>query len=162
MESRKETSDPLADSSTKLLKMDADRLETLICAVNEAELYDGKLQPLEPDLIGEFYVLDYWRRKKYDTEYLKKLSHVLWETPFEFAIFLYRCIENYGNTKRFQDIFKDGMNILQPEVKSELSLWLFAMLLVNLSNQQPIEERIETIAKLEQLTQTYPHNEEIV
>ena len=44
--------------------MDADRLETLICAVNEAELYDGKLQPLEPDLIGEFYVLDYWRRKK--------------------------------------------------------------------------------------------------
>ena len=157
----KKLPDPLADSSTKLLKMDADRLETLICAVNEAELYDGKLQPLEPDLIGEFYVLDYWRRKKYDTEYLKKLSHVLWETPFEFAIFLYRCIENYGNTKRFQDIFKDGMNILQPEVKSELSLWLFAMLLVNLSNQQPIEERIETIAKLEQLTQTYPHNEEI-
>ena len=158
----KKLPDPLADSSTKLLKMDADLLETLICAVNEAELYDGKLQPLEPDLIGEFYVLDYWRRKKYDTEYLKKLSHVLWKTPFEFAIFLDRCIKNYGNTKRFQDIFKDGMNIIQPEVKSELSFWLFAMLLVNLSNQQPLEERIETIARLEQLTQGYPHNEEIV
>ena len=38
----KKLPDPLADSSTKLLKMDADRLETLICAVNEAELYDGK------------------------------------------------------------------------------------------------------------------------
>ena len=93
---------------------------------------------------------------------MKKLSHVLWKTPFEFAIFLDRCIKNYGNTKRFQDIFKDGMNIIQPEVKSELSFWLFAMLLVNLSNQQPLEERIETIARLEQLTQGYPHNEEIV
>ena len=158
----KKLPDPLADSSTKLLKMDADLLETLICAVNEAELYDGKLQPLEPDLIGEFYVLDYWRRKKYDTEYLKKLNHVLWETPSEFEIFLNRCIENYGTTKRFQYIFKDGMNILQPENKNELSLWVFAMLLVNLFNKQSLEERIETIARLEQLTQGYPHNEEIV
>src|SRR5699024_11123545 len=116
---------------------------------NEAELYDGKLHPLEPDLIGEFYVLDYWRRKIYDTEYLKKLNHVLWETPSEFEIFLNRCIENYGTTKRFQYIFKDGMNILQPENKNELSLWVFAMLLVNLFNKQSLEEGIDTIGRLE-------------
>src|SRR5699024_11937106 len=38
----------------------------------------------------------------------------------------------------------------------------YAKGLVNLSCEQSLEERIETIARLEQLTQTYAHNEGIV
>ena len=76
--------------------MTADELKTFICAVNEDDEYNGVLQPLEPDLIGEFYVLEYWNQRRFRKEYFEKIKEVFWSESYmhPFVIFWSRCIQN--------------------------------------------------------------------
>ncbi|MDM8212230.1 hypothetical protein, partial [Mediterraneibacter glycyrrhizinilyticus] len=81
------------NSSSILCSMDSADLEQLICEVNEEKQFEGKLKPLEPDLIGEYYVLDYWTKKKYARDYLANVFCILWKFPLHFAQFLNRCMQ---------------------------------------------------------------------
>lgn len=144
-----------------LCSMDSDDLEQLICEVNEEKRFAGKLKPLEPDLIGEYYVLDYWTKKKYDKRYLQNLVNELWKYPWNFAQFIERCIQNYGKQDAFQYLFQNGMERLCPLENSEMQTLLFSMLLVNLINEQDEKRARESVDRLEELNRNYEGNEEI-
>ena len=149
------------NSSSYLCSMNSYDLEQLICEVNEEKQFEGKLKPLEPDLIGEYYVLDYWTKKKYDRNYLKKLFCGLWEYPVYFAQFIDRCIQNYIKQDVFQYLFQNGMERLMPPENNELGMLFFSMLLVNLIGKQAEHEAIESVRRLEVLSGKNEGNEEI-
>ena len=109
-----------ADSSSILCSMDSAALEQLISEVNEEKRFDGKLKPLEPDLIGEYYVLDYWIRKKYVKGYLENSFRILWEYPLYFAQFLNRCMQNYIKQDAFKYLFQNGMEKLMPQENNKV------------------------------------------
>ena len=147
--------------SSILCSMDSADLEQLICEVNEEKQFAGKLKPLEPDLIGEYYVLDYWTKKKYAKDYLKNVFCVLWKYPLYFAQFLNRCIQNYVRQDTFQYLFQNGMERLMPPENNELGSLFFSMLLVNLTVNQTEGGATESVRCLEELSERYEGNEEI-
>lgn len=149
------------NSSSILCSMDSADLEQLICEVNEEKQFAGKLKPLEPDLIGEYYVLDYWTKKKYAKDYLKNVFCVLWKYPLYFAQFLNRCIQNYVRQDTFQYLFQNGMERLMPPENNELGSLFFSMLLVNLTVNQTEGGATESVRCLEELSERYEGNEEI-
>ena len=150
-----------ADSSSILCSMDSDNLEQLISEVNEEKRFEGKLKPLEPDLIGEYYVLDYWEKKRYVQGYLKNIFCSLWEYPLYFAQFLYRCMQNYIKQDAFKYLFHNGMEILMPQENNVQGAVLFSMLLSVSIIMQSEEEAIESIRRLKELSEKYEGNEEI-
>lgn len=144
-----------------LVSINADEFESFICAVNEENKYEGKLKPLQPDLIGEYYVLNYWTKKKYNNYYLDKLFNDLWNYPIYFAEFLNRCIQNHGTRKEFYDIFKNGLKRLYPIEKKKITNIIFARLLVNLINKQDPKNANETFYWLEEMYKQHGNNEEL-
>ena len=151
------------NSATILCSMDADKLEQLICEVNEEKQFEGKLKPLEPDLIGEYYVLDYWKKKKYDRRYLQNVVKGLWEYPWNFLLFILRCVENYGKQPVLFLFQKSMLRLIPLESIEQLlfpiaSIFLVAVfqwLLENLTEEQ------ESVDRLEELNRRNEGNEEI-
>ncbi len=152
---------PLKDASRTLLASGR-VLEPLVCAVNEENTFRERLSPLEPDLVGEFYVLDYLNDLRYDKTTLAAWMQLFWEQGWEFAVFLDRCIRNYCNAKQFQALFRDGMAVFQPEEGDSTDVVPFAMLLANLTRLQPLKEGLSTVARLEALAERYPNSDELV
>ena len=150
-----------ADSSSILCSIDSDALEQLISEVNEEKRFDGKLKPLEPDLIGEYYVLDYWTRKKYVKGYLENSFRILWEYPLYFAQFLNRCMQNYIKQDAFKYLFQNGMEKLMPQENNVQGAVFFSMLLSVSIIMQSEGEAIESIRRLKELSEKYEGNEEI-
>ena len=149
------------NSSSILCSLDSSDLEQLICEVNEEKQFEGKLNPLEPDLIGEYYVLDCWTKKKYDGEYLEKVFCALWEYPVYFAQFIDRCIQNYIKQDIFHFLFQNGMERFLPPENNELGILFFSMLLVNLIGKQGEAEAGESVSRLKELSEKYEGNAEI-
>ena len=150
-------------SAEKILEMTADELKTFICAVNEDDEYDGVLQPLEPDLIGEFYVLEYWNQSRFKKEYFEKVKEVFWSESYmlPFAIFWERCIQNYCTENRFHVFFENGMDKMGPQEDTGVACNLFIMLLVNLTAYQENVEAEKTLDRLRELSEKREGNEEI-
>ena len=150
------------NASSILCSLDSSDLEQLICEVNEEKQFEGKLNPLEPDLIGEYYVLDYWTKKKYDRNYLEKVFCELWEYPVYFAQFIDRCIQNYIKQDAFHFLFQNGMERFLPSENNERGILFFSMLLVNLIEKQEKAGAKESVRRLKKLSEKYEGNEEIV
>ena len=154
------------DALDEPLKEDADRIRsldnrgTLLSQINETEEDSDSLHPFEPDMIGECYVLRYLQNMLVNNKTkLQKLVKLLWER-FDFAVFLDRCISDYSVNPDFGRLFANEMEALKPD-NDEHSLWLYAMLLVNLSAKQSAEEAEATVEKLQALRAEHPANEEI-
>ncbi|MCD7846300.1 MAG: ATP-binding protein [Oscillospiraceae bacterium] len=142
---------PLETASRTLL---ASRqvLEPLVCAVNEEPTFRERLSPLEPDLVGEFFVLDYFNDKYYDKTTLAAIVQLFWGRRENFWSFLNRCIQNYYNEPRFQALFSSGLAAFEPETEDTSIVILFAKLLVNLTHCQSESEAVQTVDKLKALT----------
>ena len=151
---------PLKERIEQLRSLDASKLETLISALNQNSTV-SQLLPLEPDLIGEYFVLRRWSEQKYNRFGLATLFSLLWQKPFEFAIFLDRCINDYLKSREFQWLFQNSMEILQPIEEFPLAILYFAMLLVNLSSKQQLEEATEAINRLRDLSDSHKDSLEI-
>ena len=150
-------------SAEKILEMTADELKTFICAVNEDDEYNGVLQPLEPDLIGEFYVLEYWNQRRFQKEYFEKIKEVFWSESYTlpFAIFWERCIQNYCTENRFRVFFENGMERMEPKEDTGVAYDLFNMLLVVLIAYQENVDAEKTLDRLRELSEKREGNEEI-
>ncbi len=151
---------PLEEPS-RTLRASAQVLKPLVCAVNEEPTFRGWLSPLEPDLIGEFYVLDYLNDKRYAKTTLTALVQLFWEQAENFWYFLNRCIQNYCKEKRFQALFRDGLAAFQSKPEDTSIALPFAMLLVNLTLFQSPKEAAQTVSKLEALAIQHPGSDEI-
>lgn len=154
------------ESADIILSLDVDELESIISAVNETNDNGDILRPLEPDLIGEFYVLNYWNKKRKKRNYLHKIGEVFWRYPYQFFSFLERCIKTYYNEPDFITLFTNEMLFrLEPFQGGIVQYRLYARLLI-LSVLKDRENNIHTldqeiIKRLANIRNLFSEDEEI-
>ena len=139
--------------------MTRDKLDQLFRSVNEKFEWDGILSPLEPDLIGELFVLEYLQND-FEAEKMVEAFH----TSKKYLLFLFRSIQDYADVDKYADLFSDGLKTLLKESLIRKIPELYAGLLVNLSAVQKEEYARETLEHLEKfaLDGQYEGNEKIV
>ncbi len=82
-------------------------LRQLFLDVNEKFGWDGVLSPLEPDLIGELFVLNYLDRSFESVEMVGAFQQI----P-KYIEFLSRCIEDYADAEGIAQLFDNGLERL--------------------------------------------------
>lgn len=121
----------------------APKMHELFRNINEKITYDGVLSPLEPDLIGEFFVLNYLKgafdRQEmveafcFDRNYLK---------------FLFRCIVDYSEICELSMLFNNGLKgLLGKDLIVERPI-NYCLLLALIINRQSTAQAILTANKL--------------
>ena len=164
--------EPLTQAVKRLYRIQHERgvdaLSTLITGYNETDSYDGVLYPLEPDLIGEYFVLRYMADHVLDetgeNPLLAQWQELLWseEWNLAFAVFLDRCITDYGSNPKEGKILQ---GLMDPDTSAKLiqdNAQLLAICLVNLSNKQEeagCKETVECLRKLSE--EKWPESEEM-
>lgn len=115
-------------SSIDLFLRKVDDKNMFLHSMCEKDKSDGIWSPFEPDLIGEFFVLDFLREKiqNYDDEYVSNFSDICWENGnIFFAHFLLRAFQNYNMQKRFNTIFDDIIKLFEPKDKNNKLFYLY-------------------------------------
>ena len=135
------------------------KLNQLFRSVNEKDVWDGMLSPLEPDLIGELFVLDYLQ----DSFESEQMIAAFNENP-KYMVFLFRCIIDYAEVDVYSELFDNGLKKLLKEKQIRKMPEIYARLLAVLANEQKQEKAVVTLKYLEELAlnRQYAGNEEIV
>jgi len=115
----------------RLLELETDRVIAIICGINGSDQFDEYINPLEPDLIGEYYFLEYIRRRRLQKKKLDMLLLPLWRNS-DFAEFLERCYDDFGWLNRFRVLLEHNGQFLMPDrihndYLDSLCLFLFHM-----------------------------------
>ena len=136
-----------------------DSLQEVFVSLNEKNEWDDILAPLEPDLIGEFFVLEFLRNMHDINDMVETLGeHGM------YLVFLFRAIEDYANADRFSDLFNNGAKKLISNSIITAYPGACSVLFFNLSCSQDAVEAMQTIAQLRELAYDprYAENQEIV
>ncbi len=136
-----------------------DKLDQLFRSVNEKFEWDGILSPLEPDLIGELFVLEYLQND-FEPEKMVEVFH----TNIKYLLFLFRSIQDFADVDKYAHLFSDGLKVLLNESLIREEPEFYARLLVKLITVQKEEYARVTLEHLEKLVlnSQYAGNEEIV
>ena len=150
--------EPLDTDSKMLLnefgKTDLNTLVSVVAGKNgDLEI----LPPIEPDPLGEYYVLWFMSECCHKPDY-SKLIELLWEKPFECAYFLSRCIDSY--LCDWEDLIYCENSLFRFTQEPVLC----AMLYVNLSAKQSSVSANRTLKILADYAEDerYAENQEIV
>lgn len=157
-----ELEEPLKKSCAKLCERED--INEIVCAVCEKTEYDGMWSQFKPDLVGEFYVLNYFNEKMKKPKmtwekYISDFSELCWNSQEQFWWFLSFCIKNYSDSTKLEKVFANGMEIFEP--KNEENAEWYSYLLEYMTNTQKIEIAIGAAEKLESISEKYPYNEDI-
>lgn len=142
-----------------LLSMDADVVISIISGINGSNLFDGHINPLEPDLIGEYYFMEYIRRRQFHKKELEEILRPLWEA-MNFDAFLNRCYDDFCFLNRFHFLFEHNARFLTPDsvVQSD-SFYIFLM---HMTTKPQNEYLLEAMATLSRFANENPENETAV
>ena len=113
------------------------------------------LRALEPDLIGEYFVLSFLLNQRSGDRYRQRIG-LFWEKPEPYWYFVNRCIDSYLYRPEFQTLLYGEKTLFcdRGEEEAVLSAQLFA----NLSVKQDLAGRERTVEQLRALSEQYPGN----
>ena len=136
---------PLKEDTIRILNnFNADALPMLSAAIAEDDGEHEELAPLKPDIIGEYFVLDYMHRHHTMPCY-DQVLHLMWQEPYEFASFLNRCISSY--LRDFPKLIFGEYSLLTDDANP----FLRSVLLVNLTAFMDLDVATKAAAMLEVL-----------
>lgn len=89
-----------------LNELGREKLSGILPYINEYEIYEDQILAFEPDLMGEFFVLDMLKDMSVESE-LSRIVKLFWETNADsFAFFLQMCVDDYSYSNRFKGLFE--------------------------------------------------------
>ena len=143
---------PFTETSTNFLnKYNYTDLGLVLSSLMENTCHQSVLMPIEPDIIGEYYVLWFLSEYRLKTNY-NKLLKLLWGTSIRFAYFLDRCIHSFLCDNQFSclvdgkhSIFIDNMEISIMYLQSILLVVLAAW--VSCEQCQNVVKRLQALAQ---------------
>jgi hypothetical protein len=135
---------------------------TLLCALNGTSEHLDRLQPLEPDLVGECFVLKMIQDNLPSTAW-KTLATELWEQNAAATLFfLDRCRQDFVNGQTpFEGLFDNAANHLIPRSVKKKHPALIALFLSNLTASQQLPSAQTTADVLKELSEANKSNAEI-
>ena len=97
----------LENESDLLNSLGHEKLSMILPYVNEHDVYDERMLAFEPDLLGEFFVLNMLKNIA-SVDKRKELINVFWNANAEsFAFFLQMCIDDYSYSDYFKGVFEN-------------------------------------------------------
>jgi len=149
------------DADLGILKgrFDLSELNDRFRELNEKFMWDGILSPLEPDLVGEYLVLQNLKNT-YPAERNTIVSS--FGLNFNYFAFLGRCIDDYAKADSFSELFENAMNLLLPKSLVDEHPITASILLFNLTYEQNEIEGAKTIEKLRSLAEYFEYDERVL
>lgn len=147
---------PFSRAAKKLLELENGHLQSVLLSVNMTGVRNVEIHALEPDLVGEFFVLTELI-KTADPLIRKEMINVFWNHSEAFYEFLYRCCQTYCDADIFSDIFGNGFIYMKPETFiDDKCLLMYAGLLYKLVVS--LEEKNKKEAAFQHLANLYENN----
>ncbi|NMA11762.1 MAG: ATP-binding protein [Chloroflexi bacterium] len=138
---------PLADDKELLIDtLEMDGMNQLPALIAGDDQQHHQLEPLKPDIIGEYFVLDYINRNRY-ADNCKGMIEACWKKSDEFLSFLIRCVRSYLG--KFQVlVFEEPPILFQGADSGYQSRVLFEM--TTLPGKNLCQEAVKHINRLYQ------------
>lgn len=144
---------PFQAASDHLNNLDPSSLSLLVDEINNVNYETNKINAIEPDIIGEFLVLDYAKR---NYRHCSEIFLSFWQNSDKFLSFIRNAIGDFGNSDYFSELFDFDLSWLLCDHTIECvkivryELWLELILVSNF-------RRAEKILKLMQANLTIPN-----
>lgn len=106
--------EPFGQYARHLQKKGHRNLRAIIQGVNGNAEYEEILRPLEPDILGEAFVLEKLLDIVYFKDQWEEVLGVLWKESDQFVRFLMRAIDTYYEEEHFAELFQEEMECLMP------------------------------------------------
>ena len=149
---------PFAESAKRIA--DLEIRGSVFSMVNFSSEETDKLNALEPDLIGECYVLIALKEMYYQNKNVfKKMIEALWAKKYEFCWFIIKCLENYYNNEEFSVLFDRNLEPILPE---NISLDTYALLLNALVFYGSPDKAEMTIKVFERIAKDHADDEHVI
>lgn len=130
-----------------LMSMETDSMISLITGINGSDQFDGYINPVEPDLIGEYYFMEYIRRRRFRKKELVEILQPLWDA-INFDEFLCRCYDDFYFLDRFQFLFEHNAKFLiSDSVTQSNSYYIFLCNMTQKPYNKYLLEAMETLTK---------------
>lgn len=101
--------------------VDEIELINFICQINEKVIFDGCLSCIEPDLVGEIVIIEYFRRKSTNKRKFKDIIKELTKNNInEFVYFMSNCLYDFSD--EYFDKTTDEIGECLKEVNGEISI----------------------------------------
>ena len=140
-------------------KYDVSELNERFREVNEKITWDGILSPLEPDLVGEFFVL----HKMLKSHPNKRLDMVnAFITNYDYFTFVDRCANDYSMSDMFKGLFGNAMETLLPSHAIDNHPMTKSILLFNLLLNQEKGEMEKIVEEMRILTEEYGNDKRLL
>lgn len=125
------------EAGPEYLSVDINRLQALadeeyfsvICGINQNTEFENIIFPMEPDIVGEYFLFQKMQKLALRKEKMRKVMDAAWaETNNCFAAFA-RSIYDYGKQNQFADFYLQNLDILMPPDRNELEIEAHSRLL---------------------------------
>ena len=123
---------------------------------------EGKLilKPLEPDLIGEYFALNFLRDQLADERYQERIR-LFWEKLEPYSYFLIRCVDSYLYQQEFQELLDGEKTVFWNKTGNVLAAYVSAQLMMNLTAKRDATLCAKSVKMLKKLSEEYAGSEEI-
>ena len=153
----KSINEPFKSDSNKLLEnYNKDELDSIISGLMEYSTYDKELKPIEPDIIGEYFVLEHLNNNLHWKHHEK--IKLLWEKKKQFLNFITRCSYSFLGDYKFYQLINGELSLLNLKYAPLESLSIY----LNIINKQPLDIAKTTIQNLEKMSNNNSNNHEVV
>ena len=125
------------EDGPEYLSVDINRLQALadeeyfsvICSINQNTEFENIIFPMEPDIVGEYFVFQKMQKLVLRKEKMRKVMEAAWtETNNCFAVFA-RSIHDYGKQHQFADFYLQNLELLMPPDRNDLEIEAHSRLL---------------------------------
>ena len=112
-----------------LNKLDDEAYLKLICGINQENQYRDILCPMEPDIVGEYYLFRSFIKATGRKERLKQRTALYWEKTEHFFNVIARTIQDHGAKSEIKRFLQENLDLILPPDRNELEIEAHSRLL---------------------------------
>ena len=155
--------DILKQASQQLDYLDDDSYAKLICGVNQEAEYENCIYPMEPDIVGEYYLLQSFIKASCRKERLRERISGYWLKTENFFNVFARCIYDYSMNPLIKGFIRENLDLLLPPDRNELEIEAHSRLLhIMLIKFRGKKNQDISSAKIKELYEKYPKNKVVI
>lgn len=155
--------DMLKQASQQLDCLGDDSYVKLICGVNQEVEYENCIYSMEPDIVGEYYLLQSFIKASCRKERLRERISGYWLKTENFFNVFARCIYDYCTNPLIKGFIRENLDLLFPPDRNELEIEAHSRLLhIMLIKFRGKKNQDIFSAKIKELYEKYPKNKVVI
>ena len=146
-----------------LNKLDDEVYLKLICGINQENQYRDILCPMEPDIVGEYYLFQSFIKATARKERLKQRSGLYWEKTEHFFNVIARTIHDHGSKSEIKSFLQENLDLILPPDRNELEIKAHSQLLhIMLIRFKGARNQAIFAGKIKELYEKYPNHKVVI